>query len=212
MPVYDDGSDGNYPLLGDLVPWPLLLITFSASMTVLVIEIWIGRQAGHDWWQAITQNLEKPVYTAFLCVIVGNTARLAKEGFMWLTREKARHEARVAARVAAEVREQVTAEVREQVTAEMRGQVAAEVREQVAAEVREEVTAEVTERVSAEVRGQVAAEVETRVAVEVMERVGARVAAEVAAQVGSERDKAWVKWLKSQNITPPQTPPQLSEN
>ena len=154
MPVYDDGDDGNYPLLGDLVPWPLLLITFGAAMAVLVIETWVGRQAGNDWWQAVTRNLEKPVYTAILCVIAGNTVRLAKEGIMWLAKEKARHEARVAARVAAEVTAQVTAEF------------------------------------------------ETRIA------------AEIAAQVGSERDKrdkAWVEWLKSQNITPPETPPQLSE-
>ena len=154
MPVYDDGDDGNYPLLGDLVPWPLLLITFGAATAVLVIETWVGRQTGNDWWQAVTRNLEKPVYTAFLCVIAGNTVRLAKEGIMWLAKEKARHEARVAARVAAEVTAQVTAEF------------------------------------------------ETRIA------------AEIAAQVGSERDKrdkAWVEWLKSQNITPPETPPQLSE-
>lgn len=163
MPVYDDGDDGNYPLLGDLVPWPLLLITFGAAIAVLVIETWVGRQAGNDWWQAVTQNLEKPVYTAFLCVIAGNTARLAKEGIMWLAKEKARYKARVAAEVAEKV--------------------AAEVTERVAAEVRELVTTEVTEQ------------------------VGAR----VAAQVGSERDKAWVEWLKSQNITPPETPPQLSE-
>lgn len=187
MPV-DDDSNGQYPLLGDLVPWPLLLITCGAAMTVLVIETWVGRQAGNDWWQAATQNLDKPVYTAFLSVIIGNTVRLIKEGFMWLTREKARHEARVAARVAAEVREQVTAEVTERVAAEVR------------------------EQVAAEVRGQVVAEIEAKVVVDVTERVGARVAAEVAAQVGSERDKAWVEWLKNQNITPPETPPQLSES
>lgn len=166
MPVYDDGDDGNYPLLGDLVPWPLLLITFGATMAVLVIETWVGRQAGNDWWEAVTQNLEKPVYTAFLCVIAGNTARLAKEGIMWLAKEKARYKARVAAEIAEKV--------------------AAEVTERVSAEVREQVTAEVTEQVEAR----------------------------VAAQVGSERDKrdkAWVEWLKSQNITPPETPPQLSE-
>lgn len=163
MPVYDDGDDGNYPLLGDLVPWPLLLITFGAAMAVLVIETWVGRQAGNDWWQAGTENLEKPVYTAFLCVIAGNTARLAKEGIMWLAKEKDRF------------------------------------RKRVAAEVAEKVAAEVTERVSAEVR--------ELVTTEVTEQVGAR----VAAQVGSERDKAWVEWLKSQNITPPETPPQLSE-
>ena len=119
----DDDQDRQYPLLGDLVPWPLLLITFCLSMTVLVIETWVGRQAGNDWWQAGTQNLEKPVYAAVLCVIAGNTARLIKEGIMWLAKEKARHEARVIA----------------------------------------------------------------------------------------ERDKAWVEWLKSQNITPPQTPPPTSK-
>ena len=174
MPV-DEDSNGQYPLLGDLVPWPLLLITCGASMTVLVLETWVGRQAGNDWWQAATQNLDKPVYTAFLSVIIGNTVRLIKEGFMWLTKEKARHEARVAARVAAEVREQVTAEV--------------------------------TERVSAEVREQVVTEVEARLTAELREQV--------AAQIGSERDKrdkAWVEWLKNQNITPPETPPQLSES
>ncbi len=195
MPV-DDDSNGQYPLLGDLVPWPLLLITCGAAMTVLVIETWVGRQAGNDWWQAATQNLDRPVYTAFLSVIIGNTVRLIKEGIMWLAREKARHEARVAARVAAEVREQVTAEVREQVVAEVETRLAAELREQVAAELRE----------------QVAAEVEPKVVVDVTERVGSRIAAEVAAQVGSERDKAWVEWLKNQNITPPETPPQLSES
>ena len=154
MPV-DDDSNGQYPLLGDLVPWPLLLITCGAAMTVLVIETWVGRQAGNDWWQAATQNLDKPVYTAFLSVIIGNTVRLIKEGIMWLAREKARYKARVIAEVA------------------------------------EKVTAEVTERVAAEMREQ------------------------VAAQVGSERDKrdkAWVEWLKDQNITPPETPPQLSES
>ena len=195
MPVYDDGDDGNYPLLGDLVPWPLLLITFGAAMAVLVIETWVGRQAGNDWWQAVTQNLEKPVYTAILCVIAGNTARLAKEGIMWLAKEKARYKARVTAEVA----EKVAAEVTERVSAEVREQVSAEVTERVSAEVREQVSAEVTERVSAEVREQVTAEV--------TEQVGAR----VAAHIGSERDKAWVEWLKSQNITPPETPPQLSE-
>lgn len=179
MPVYDDGDDGNYPLLGDLVPWPLLLITFGAAMAVLVIETWVGRQAGNNWWQAVTQNLEKPVYTAFLCVIAGNTARLAKEGIMWLAKEKARYKARVAAEIA----EKVTAEVTERVSAEVTERVSAEVTERVSAEVREQVTAEVTEQ------------------------VGAR----VAAHIGSERDKAWVEWLKSQNITPPETPPQLSE-
>lgn len=166
MPVYDDGDDGNYPLLGDLVPWPLLLITFGAAMAVLVIETLVGRQAGNGWWQAVTQNLEKPVYAAFLCVIAGNTVRLAKEGIMWLAKEKDRFRKRVAAEVAEKV--------------------AAEVTERVSAEVREQVTAEVTEQVEAR----------------------------VAAQVGSERDKrdkAWVEWLKSQNITPPETPPQLSE-
>lgn len=122
MPV-DDDRDGQYPLLGDLVPWPLLLITCCVSMTVLVVETWLGRQAGNDWWQAGTQSLEKSVYAAALCVIIGNTVRLAKEGFMWLRKEKARHGERVAA----------------------------------------------------------------------------------------ERDKAWIEWLKSQNITPPQTPP-TSEN
>ena len=198
----DDDNKGQYPLLGDLVPWPLLLITCGAAMTVLVIETWVGRQAGNDWWQAATQNLDKPVYTAFLSVIIGNTVRLIKEGFMWLTREKARHEARVAARVAAEVREQVTAEVTERVAVEMREQVTAEVTERVAAEVREQV--------ASEVREQVASEVEARVVVDVTERVGARVAAEVAAQVGAERDKAWAEWLKSQNILPPDTPPQLA--
>ena len=170
----DDDNKGQYPLLGDLVLWPLLLITCGAAMTVLLIETWVGRQAGNDWWQAATQNLDKPVYTAFLCVIVGNTVRLAKEGIMWLTKEKSRF------------------------------------REQVAAEVAERVTAEVTARVAAEVREQIASEVEARVVVDVTERVGARVAAEVAAQVGAERDKAWAEWLKSQNILPPDTPPQLS--
>lgn len=100
------------------VTWPLLLITFCLSMTVLVIEIWVGRQAGSDWWQAGTQNLEKPVYAAILCVIAGNTIRLAKEGIMWLAKEKARHEARVAARVAAKVTAEVTAAVTDKVTAE----------------------------------------------------------------------------------------------
>lgn len=151
MPV-DDDSNGQYPLLGDLVPWPLLLITCGASMTVLVIETWVGRQAGNDWWQAATQNLDKPVYTAFLSVIIGNTVRLIKEGIMWLAKEKSRFRERVSAEVAAKV------------------------------------TAEVTERLTAELREQ------------------------VAAQVGSERDKAWVEWLKNQNITPPETPPQLSES
>ena len=159
----DDHQDRQYPLLGDLVPWPLLLITFCVSMTVLVVETWVGRQAGNDWWQAGTQNLDKPVYAAALCVIVGNTVRLVKEGFMWLSKEKARHEARVAARVAAEVTDKVTAEVTDKVTAA--------------------VTAEVTDKVTA------------------------AVTAEVADRVTAARDKAWVEWLKDQNITPPQTPP-----
>ena len=38
-------------------------------------------------------------------------------------------------------------------------------------------------------------------------RVAARVAAEVTDKVTAARDKAWVEWLKDQNITPPQTPP-----
>lgn len=194
----DDDNKGQYPLLGDLMPWPLLLITCGAAMAVLVIETWVGRQAGNDWWQAATQNLDKPVYAAFLCVIIGNTVRLIKEGFMWLTREKARFRERVAAEVA----ERVTAEVTEQVTAEVTERVAVEMREQVASEVREQVVSEVRE--------QVVSEVEARVVVDVTERVGARVAAEVAAQVGAERDKAWAEWLKSQNILPPETPPQLS--
>ena len=155
----DDHQDRQYPLLGDLVPWPLLLITFCVSMAVLVLETWVGRQAGNDWWQASTQNLDKPVYAAALCVIVGNTVRLVKEGFMWLSKEKARHEARVAARVAAEV------------------------------------TAEVTDKVTAEVT----------------DKVTAAVTAEVADRVTAARDKAWVEWLKDQNITPPQTPPPTSK-
>ena len=103
-------------------------------MTVLVIEIWVGRQSGSDWWQAGNQNLEKPVYAAILCVIAGNTARLAKEGIMWLAKEKARHEARVAARVAAKV----TAEVTDKVTAAVTDKVTTEV------------TAAVTDKVTAE--------------------------------------------------------------
>ena len=145
MPVHDDDNSGQYPLLGDLVPWPLLLITFGAATAVLVIETIIGRQAGKDWWQASTENLDKAVYIAFLTVIAGNTLRLAKEGFMWLRKEKARFRERVAAEVTAQVTEQVTALV----------------------------TALVTDLVSA------------------------------------ERDKAWNDWLKSQNITPPDTPPTL---
>ena len=126
----DDDQDRQYPLLGDLVPWPLLLITFCLSMTVLVIETWVGRQAGNDWWQAGTQNLEKPVYAAVLCVIAGNTVRLVKEGIMWLAKEKARHEARVAARVAAKV----TAEVTDKVTTEVTAAVTATVTDKVTAE------------------------------------------------------------------------------
>ena len=146
MPVHDDDNSGQYPLLGDLVPWPLLLTAFGAATAVLVIETIIGRQAGKDWWQASTQKLDKAVYIAFLTVIAGNTLRLAKEGFMWLRKEKARFRERVAAEVTAQVTEQVKAQV----------------------------TAQVTDLVSA------------------------------------QRDKAWNDWLKSQNITPPDTPPTLN--
>ena len=38
-------------------------------------------------------------------------------------------------------------------------------------------------------------------------RVAAKVTAEVTDKVTAERDKAWVDWLQSQNIAPPQTPP-----
>lgn len=163
--MHDDDNSGQYPLLGDLVPWPLLLTAFGAATAVLVIETIIGRQAGKDWWQASTQNLDKAVYIAFLTVIAGNTLRLAKEGFMWLRKEKARFRERVAAEVTAQVTEQVTTQVTEQVTAQ--------VTEQVTTQVTEQVTALVTDLVSA------------------------------------QRDKAWNDWLKSQNITPPDTPPTL---
>ena len=168
--MHDDDNSGQYPLLGDLVPWPLLLITFGAATAVLVIETIIGRQAGKDWWQASTQNLDKAVYIAFLTVIAGNTLRLAKEGIMWLSKEKARFRERVAA----EVTEQVTAQVTEQVTTLVTAQVTEQVTTQVTTQVTEQVTALVTDLVSA------------------------------------ERDKAWNDWLKSQNITPPDTPPTLA--
>ena len=39
----------------------------------------------------------------------------------------------------------------------------------------------------------------------------ARAEARISAKVAAARDKAWVEWLKSQNITPPQTPPPTSK-
>ncbi len=39
----------------------------------------------------------------------------------------------------------------------------------------------------------------------------ARHEARISAKVTAERDKAWVEWLKDQNITPPQTPPPASK-